>query len=99
MAARFEAYAQRGGEFYSREQARYLLHLAQDPNAALAAAERNFATQREPWDARIVLEAAQAARQPRAAAPVLAFLAQAKLQDPQIEALARALRAQAAPAP
>ena len=99
MAARFEAYTQRGSEFFGREQARYLTHLAQDPGGALAAAERNWAVQREPWDARVLLEAAQSARQPKAAAPVLAFIAQSKLQDPQIEALAKAARSQLASLP
>ena len=36
-------------------------------------AERNWEVQRAPWDARVFLEAAQAARQPQAAAPALAF--------------------------
>jgi len=99
MAARFEAYTQRGSEFFGREQARFLTHLAQDPKGALAAAERNWAVQREPWDARVLLEAAQAARQPRSAEPVLAFVAQSKLQDPQIEALTKAARSQLASLP
>jgi Tfp pilus assembly protein PilF len=93
MAARFEALAQRGSDYYGREQVRFALHLQHDPQAALDLAQRNWQMQRAPWDARVFLEAAQAANQPQAAAPVLTFLEQTKLQDPIIEPLARQLRA------
>lgn len=93
MTARFEGYAQRGSEYYGREQARFLLKLARDPAAALRAAQRNWETQREPWDARVLLEAALAAGQPRAAAPVVAFVEASKLQDPRIAALVRDVQA------
>ncbi|HTQ00257.1 MAG TPA: hypothetical protein VMN56_13090 [Casimicrobiaceae bacterium] len=92
MAARFAAYAQRGGELFGREEARFLLALAKDPEAALAAALRNWENQREPADARIVLEAALAARQPEAAAAVVDFVARSKLEDPRIDALVRAVK-------
>jgi Tfp pilus assembly protein PilF len=94
MAARFAAYTVRGSEFYGREQARFVLHLQRDPKAALDLATRNWETQRAPQDARILLEAAQAAGQPKAALAVLAFLRQTGLQDPIIEPLARDLDAQ-----
>ena len=82
------------GDYYGREQARFALHLQRDPQRALNLAQRNWQMQREPWDARALLEAAQAARQPQAALPVLTFLEQTKLQDPIIEPLARQLRLQ-----
>jgi Tfp pilus assembly protein PilF len=94
MAARFAALTQRGSDYYGREQVRFTLHLQHDPQEALELAQRNWQMQRAPWDARVFLEAAQAANQPRAAAPVLTFLEQTKLQDPIIEPLARQLRAQ-----
>jgi hypothetical protein len=50
--------------------------------------------QREPWDTRLLLEAAIAAGQPQAASEALDFLQKAKLEDPIIEPLARRLRAQ-----
>jgi tetratricopeptide (TPR) repeat protein len=92
MTARLAAYAQRGGELFGREEARFLLMLAEDPDAALAAALRNFDKQREPADARIVLEAALAAHHPEAAAGVVEFLARSKLEDPRVEALVRAVK-------
>ncbi len=93
MAARFEALRQRGSYYFGREQARFALQLQHDPQEALTLAEQNWAVQHEPWDARVLLEAAQAANQPEAAAPVLAFLQQSKLEDPIIAPLARQLQA------
>lgn len=94
MAARFEALTQRGSDYYGREQVRFALHLQHDPQQALDLARRNWRVQRAPWDARVFLEAALAANAPQAAAPVLSFLEQTKLQDPLIEALVLKLKAQ-----
>jgi tetratricopeptide (TPR) repeat protein len=94
MAARFEALAQRGSDYYGREQVRFALYLQHDPTAALELAVRNWQVQRAPWDARVFLEAAQAANRPQAALPVLAFLERTKLQDPIIESLARQMQTQ-----
>jgi len=94
MAARFEALALRGSDYFGREQARFALQLQHDPQRSLEMAQRNWQLQRAPWDARVLLEAADAAHQPRAALDVLAFLQQTKLEDPIIEPLAQKLRAQ-----
>jgi tetratricopeptide (TPR) repeat protein len=98
MGARFEALRQRGSDYFGREQVRYALYLQQDPQAALDLAQQNWRVQRAPWDARVFLEAAAAAKQPAAAASVLKFLQETKLQDPIIEPLARQLEAQLASA-
>jgi len=92
MAARFDALAQRGSDFYGREQVRFALYLQRDPRTALALAQRNWDAQRAPWDARVLLEAARAADDPQAAAGVLAFVRETRLEDPMIESLARELR-------
>jgi Tfp pilus assembly protein PilF len=94
MGARFEALAQRGSDYFGREQVRFALYLQHDPQLALDLAQRNWQVQRAPWDARVFLEAATAANQPQAAAAVLAFVHDTKLQDPVIEPLARGLEAQ-----
>jgi Tfp pilus assembly protein PilF len=94
MAARFAALTQRGSDYFGREQVRFALYLQHDPPAALHMAQRNWEVQRAPWDARVFLEAAEAAGQPRAAAPALAFLQKTKLQDPVIESVARRLEAE-----
>jgi Tfp pilus assembly protein PilF len=93
MAARFEALMLRGSDFFGREQARFVLELEHDPQHALDMAQRNWQLQREPWDTRLLLQAALAANQPQAAAQALEFLAGSKLQDPIVEPLERELRA------
>jgi tetratricopeptide (TPR) repeat protein len=92
MGARFDALAQRGSDFYGREQVRFALHLQHDPRSALALAQRNWEMQRAPWDVRVLLEAARAADDPQAAAGVLAFVRETRLEDPIIESLARELQ-------
>jgi Tfp pilus assembly protein PilF len=94
MAARFEALRLRGSDYFGREESRFALQLQHDPQAALEMALRNWQMQREPWDARVALEAALAAGQPQAAAPVLEFLAKTKLEDPILEPMVQDLRAQ-----
>lgn len=96
MAARFEALRLRGSEYFGREESRFALRLQHDPQNALDLALRNWQVQRAPWDARVVLEAALAAKQPQAAAQVLDFLEKTRLEDPIIDPMARALRAQLA---
>ncbi len=58
---------------------------------ALELAAKNWAEQREPADARILLEAAAAARQPAAAAPVLKWMADAGIESVVLKQLAAQL--------
>ena len=51
---------------------------------ACAAALANWQVQREPDDVLVLLRAAQAARQPDAAAPVRQFLRQQHLEDTRL---------------
>ena len=74
LAARFAAARARGDSTHEKEEARFVLELQGDAPRALALAQRNYALQREPADARILLEAALAARRPEAAVPVQRWL-------------------------
>jgi Tfp pilus assembly protein PilF len=94
MAARFEALRLRGSDYFGREESRFALQLQHDPKAALDLALRNWRLQRAPWDARVVLEAALAANQPRAAAPALEFIQQTKLEDPILDPMVKELQTQ-----
>jgi hypothetical protein len=87
LSARFEANRMRGDTVHRREEARFLLYLAGKPVEALRRAQENWQVQREPWDARLVLEAALAAGNPAAATDVIAWLETTGLEDPQIDAL------------
>ena len=80
---------QRGDAVHRREQARFLLEVESQPDKALAAAEANWRTQREPDDVLILLRAAWAARQPQAAQPALEFIRHHKLEDIRINAYRR----------
>lgn len=94
MAARFEALAARGSDYFGREQVRFALYLQHNPQAALDLATRNWQVQRAPWDLRVFLEAADAAHQPQAAWPALRLLHETKLEDPVIATLASRLESQ-----
>jgi tetratricopeptide (TPR) repeat protein len=87
LLARFDAARRRGDSVHLREEARFTLDLLDRPGDALQLARRNWATQREPADARVLLEAALAAGDAPAAQPVLAWLAATGLEDARIRAL------------
>jgi tetratricopeptide (TPR) repeat protein len=93
MAARFAALTLRGSDFFGREQARFALELQHDPQTALDLARKNWQVQREPWDTRLLLEAAVAAQEPRAVSDVLEFRRRVKLEDPVVDGLVQELRA------
>lgn len=92
LQARFDASRLRGDVVHRREQARFELELLHNPGVAVQLARANWAVQREPADARVLLEAALAAGEPAAAAPVLHWLAQSRLQDAHITALVKKLQ-------
>jgi hypothetical protein len=92
LGERFAAAALRGERLHLAEEARYLLELRGDASAALAAAAENWKSQREPRDALILLEAARAARNPAAAAPVLDWLARSGFEHERMRRLAAELR-------
>lgn len=86
------AAAQRRGEgAHLREEARFALALDGDAQRALALAQRNWAGQREPADAHLLLQAALAAGRPAAAAPVREWLRRNGLEDARLQPLLRQL--------
>jgi Tfp pilus assembly protein PilF len=95
LAQRFAASRARGDTVHRREEARFELWLRHDPQTALTLAAANWGVQREPADARILLEAARAAGQPHAADPVRAWFAANHVQDVRIAGLLTALATQA----
>jgi tetratricopeptide (TPR) repeat protein len=81
LAERLEAVRMRGDAIHGREQARFALDLHHDPIAALEYARQNWKVQKEPADARLLLEAAVAANDEAAARPVIDWIRQAGLED------------------
>lgn len=92
LAARFEAARARGDTSHRKEESRFVLALGHDAPRALALAQANYAQQRELADARILLEAALAARQRAAAEPVLQWMARSGVESPLLHALAAQLK-------
>ena len=71
----------RGDRVHLREEARFHLRLLGDATGALGLALENWKVQREPADARVLLEAAQAARDAEAARRLLDTLRAQGLED------------------
>jgi len=92
LADRFAAARQRGDTSHQKEESRFALGVQGDAVRALQLAQRNFAVQKEPADARILLEAALAARQPAAAQPALDWMAGSGIDSVALQPLAVALK-------
>lgn len=88
LETRFEASRLRGDTVHRREEARFALSLQHRPAKALQLARANWDVQREPADARILLEAANAAGQPAAADPVRAWMRDNGVEDDRLSTLA-----------
>jgi tetratricopeptide (TPR) repeat protein len=93
MAARFEAARRRGDTTHRKEESRFVLSVQGDAPRALTLAKENFAVQREPIDARILLEAALAAGDPAAARPALDWLSASGIESVALKPLADKLKA------
>ncbi|MDP4301863.1 hypothetical protein [Leptothrix discophora] len=93
LAERFAAAGLRGDTTHRAEEARYWRGLRGDAARALALARANYGVQREPRDARVLLECALAASDPAAAEPAIAWLRRSGFEDVHLRELARRLGA------
>jgi Tfp pilus assembly protein PilF len=93
---RFNAAARRGDRLHEQEAARFELDIERNAARALAAATSNYTVQKEPRDAEILMRAALAAKQAKAAQPALEWLRNSRYEDPVFDKLAAALAAQGA---
>jgi hypothetical protein len=91
LAARYAAAAMRGDTVHQAEEARFTLAVQGDAKRSLKLALENWKVQLEPRDARVVLEAAVALKDARAAAPVLQWLTQNHNEDRTLNMLAAQL--------
>ena len=92
MAARFAAARLRGDTTHVKEESRFVLALQNDVPRALALGRQNWAAQKEPADARILLEAAVVARDSAAAQPVLDWMAASGIESVVLRGLAERLK-------
>ena len=81
LAGRFARARARGETAHGREEAMFALQLRGDAAAALGHARRNWESQREPADARVLLEAALAIGDTGTVAAVRGWLQQTGLED------------------
>lgn len=92
LTDRFAASRLRGDTTHQGDEARFRLHLSHDPQMALELAQANWKVQREPRDARILLEAALAAGNREAARSVIEALAKTGLEDLRLAELGKQLK-------
>jgi tetratricopeptide (TPR) repeat protein len=92
LAARFAASRDRGTTVHVREEARFTLALLHNAERALPLAQANWNVQREPADARILLESALAAENRSAAQPVLDWLNRNHVEDFRLHQLAKQIQ-------
>jgi hypothetical protein len=88
---RFAAERTAGATLHLREEARFRLEVEGDAATALRLAVENWRTQKEPADARLVLEAAGAAGDPAAADDVVRFIRDSGLTDARMTPLLQRL--------
>jgi predicted Zn-dependent protease len=93
LRSRFDAAALRGDKLHQQEEARFNLYLLGNREKALALAQENWKPQREPRDARILLEAALAMNDPKAAQEALDWLERSGHEDPGLRRTAEKLKA------
>jgi hypothetical protein len=91
MREKIEAAAQRGDRIHLREEARFALAVERDAARAVLLAKDNWDVQKELADARLLVEAAGAARDRAAAAPVVAWIEKHGVRDAWLDARLRVL--------
>jgi len=91
MRERISAAATRGDSLHQREEAMFTLAIDNDAPRALRLARENWDVQKELADARLLVEAAIAARDRTAAAPVLTWMDVTGVRDTRLHALTRTL--------
>ena len=93
---RFQAAALRGDRLHEQEAARFELDIERNAVKALELASSNYKIQKEPRDAEILMRAALAAGQAKAAQSALDWLRTSRYEDPAMSGLATQLAAQGA---
>jgi predicted Zn-dependent protease len=92
LATRFAASRERGTATHVREEARFMLALQHDAQRALPLAQANWDVQREPADARILLESALAEKNRAAAQPAIEWLKTNHVEDFRLQQLAKQIQ-------
>jgi len=91
LVDRYAAARLRGDTTHEQEESRFCLQVLRAPEQALTLAQNNWRVQREPRDARVLLEAAVATRRIDAAQPVLDWMGSTAIEDGTLRRLAAQL--------
>lgn len=91
LQGRFDRARARGEGPLARDEARLYLNLPGHERRALDLARASFRAQRKPSEARLLMEAALHARDPKAAEPALRWLARTEFESPELRLLASQL--------
>jgi hypothetical protein len=91
LTERFSISRLRGDLSHQREEARFALNVLKKTQEGLQLATSNWTVQREPWDTRLLLEAALSTGAISAARPALDWLAKVQLEDEHLRQLASRL--------
>lgn len=94
IKARIAAAKARGDSVHQGDESRFTLHVLQDAKTALKLAIDNWAVQKEPRDARILLEAAIVANNTEAAISVIKFMEQTHMEDAHLGPLIKRAKGQ-----
>lgn len=89
LDARFLLSRQVGEWTHLREQARFYLEAMNDAKLAHELAKKNWETQKEPADALVLMQTAQAMKDDAALSAVKEFITRTGLEDPALSALAK----------
>jgi len=89
IKARFDAARMRGDKLHIQDESRFYLYFLNNPKEALRLAQENWLSQHEPSDARMLLEAALAAKDKAAAQPALDWLKQSSIEDRHLQRLVK----------
>ncbi|CAA6823421.1 MAG: Beta-barrel assembly-enhancing protease [uncultured Thiotrichaceae bacterium] len=92
LKQRFAEALAKHGHTHERDEALFHLVFSDDKSQALTLMAKNWELQKEPVDARSLLQAALANKQPQAAHTVIAWVKQHQLEDPQIHRLIKRLQ-------
>ena len=93
IRARFDAARLRGDKLHIQDESRFYLYFLSNPKEALRLAQENWLSQHEPSDARMLLEAALAAKDKVAAQPALDWLSQSHIEDRHLQKLVKSIQA------
>ncbi|HQS57466.1 MAG: hypothetical protein B7Y56_07815 [Gallionellales bacterium 35-53-114] len=92
IRSRFDAARLRGDKLHIQDEARFYLYFLNNAKESLRLAQENWQDQHEPGDARMLLEAALAAKDKAAAQPALAWYTQSRIEDRHLQRLVKTIK-------